>query len=130
MGDHVIHKNATPAPLPFLMPSALRALELLMSLNESGKRTSIGDASYTPYAFVTFDQKRGMWRGVRSLSGPGGKAKTKLFASDKAAAEYMAEEALRVRYVHCPRLLLMSPYCNHDWVRCLKSSFPNLPFVD
>jgi hypothetical protein len=102
MGDHVILKDATPVPLSFLIP---RALELLISLNNGKRRSSIGDAAYTPYAFVIYNTRGDNWEAAKHLTGSLGKAKRKSFASDKAAAEHAAEEALRV-----------GPRCRVTWV--------------
>ena len=115
------------AELSFLSPPPPRAL--LMSVNNAGKSSS----QWTPYAFVFWDARCQKWVAATHLKGPHGKAKSKRFATDKAAAVYVAEQAVQVGYVHPTAKCLptasgrgsvnMSPFDASHWVRFLLCSF-------
>jgi hypothetical protein len=114
-----------------------------MSVNNVGK--SPDSSHWTPYAYVTWSGRGQNWIAAQSLKGPKGKAKSKGFSTDMAAAVYVAEQAVRVGYVH-PRVSClptasgrasdnMYPFDASRWVRflfcsfffvCKNSSSPNL----
>jgi hypothetical protein len=71
--------------------SAPRVPDLLMAVDSCGQGNRIFP---TPYAFVHWDKSRQNWKGGAQLKGTKGKAKTKSFSTDKAAAVHVAEQWL------------------------------------
>jgi hypothetical protein len=98
-----------------------------MCLDNTGKST--GSSHYTKYAFVTWEDRKQKWIAAKHLMGPNGRAKTKSFTTDKAAAAHVAEQAVLVGYVHRTVTCLptasgrasnnMSPFDASRWVRFL-----------
>jgi hypothetical protein len=102
-----------------------------MAVDTSGKRA--GASHWTKYAFVSWNARADKWTGAKGMKGPNGKAASKSFSTDKAAAVHVAEQAVLVGYVHSTTLCLpmssvragryMSPFDVEHWVRCLLCSF-------
>jgi hypothetical protein len=102
-----------------------------MCPDNAGKST--GSSHYTKYAFVNWNDRSQKWTAATNLKGPKGRAKSKSFSTDKAAAAHVAEQAVLVGYVHPTVECLptasgrasnsMCPFDASLWVRFLLCSF-------